>query len=238
MSRAYLFATRVLSLPVEPDGFKGYQMKISLRLAAAAFLLGAVPAAASAQASAPRTGNPAPAAAAPAPVQQELPAAPRTEPLPAAPSTISDPAVATIADGPPSNAQVLESTVARTAPTPSIGQPDGRMGFQDQVTPIGEEAAWFHDVILVPLIVAISLLVLVLLLWVIVRYRRSANPIPSRTSHNTLIEVIWTLLPVLILVAIAVPLDQAARQSVQPAQGRFNRQGDRQPMVLDLFLSG
>jgi len=180
-------------------------MKISLRLAAAAFLLGAVPAAASAQASAPRTGNPAPAAAAPAPVQQELPAAPQTEPLPAAPSTISDPAVATIADGPPSNAQVLQSTVARTAPTPSIGQPDGRMGFQDQVTPIGEEAAWFHDVILVPLIVAISLLVLVLLLWVIVRYRRSANPIPSRTSHNTLIEVIWTLLPVLILVAIAVP---------------------------------
>ena len=180
-------------------------MKISLRLAAAAFLLGAVPAAASAQASAPRTGNPAPAAAAPAPVQQELPAAPRTEPLPAAPSTISDPAVATIADGPPSNAQVLESTVARTAPTPSIGQPDGRMGFQDQVTPIGEEAAWFHDVILVPLIVAISLLVLVLLLWVIVRYRRSANPVPSRTTHNTLIEVVWTLVPVLILVAIAVP---------------------------------
>ena len=180
-------------------------MKMSFRLAAAALLLGAVPAAAGAQAPAPRTGNPAPTAAAPATPQQQLPAAPQAEPVPPPPSAISDPAIATIADGPPSDAQVLQSSVARTAPTPSVGQPDGRMGFQDQVTPIGEEAAWFHDVILVPLIVAISLLVLFLLLWVIVRYRRAANPTPSRTSHNTVVEVIWTLLPVLILVAIAVP---------------------------------
>ena len=184
-------------------------MKISIRLAAAALALGVVPAAALAQsapAPAPRTGSAAPTdtAAAPAAAQQ-LPAAPVTTPVPPPPSAISDPAQATIADGPPSTEQVLQSSVARTAPTPSVGQPDGRFGFQDQVTPIGEEAAWFHDVILVPLIVAISLLVLFLLLWVIVRYRRAAHPTPSRTSHNTVIEVVWTLVPVLILVAIAVP---------------------------------
>ena len=179
-------------------------MKILLNFAAVALALGLSSPALS-QASAPRTGNPAPTAA-PAAPQQSLPAAPKSEPLPPPPSTISDPAIATIGDEPPSNAQVAQSTVAsRTTPTPGIGQPDGRFGFQDQVTPIGEEAAWFHNIILLPLITAISLFVLVLLLWVVVRYRRSANPVPSRTSHNTLIEVLWTLVPVLILVAIAVP---------------------------------
>ncbi|MFM9978460.1 MAG: cytochrome c oxidase subunit II [Sphingomonadaceae bacterium] len=62
-----------------------------------------------------------------------------------------------------------------------------------------------HDVILMPIIVAISIFVLALLFWASFRYRRAANPVPSKTSHNTLIEVIWTLVPVLILVGIAVP---------------------------------
>ena len=88
---------------------------------------------------------------------------------------------------------------------PGIGQPTERIGLQPQVSPIGEEAAWFHDIILMPLITAISLFVLVLLLWVIVRYRRGANPTPSRNTHNTTLEIVWTLVPVLILVAIAVP---------------------------------
>ena len=92
------------------------------------------------------------------------------------------------------------------APTPGIGQPRGdRIGLQEQVSPIGQEASWFHDAILIPLITAISIFVLLLLLWVIVRYRRGANPVPSRNSHNTVLEVVWTLVPVLILVAIAVP---------------------------------
>ncbi len=95
--------------------------------------------------------------------------------------------------------------VPRTAPTPGIGQPDGRYGLQDQVSPIGHEAAWFHNVILVPLITIISLFVLALLAWVILRYRRAANPTPSRNTHNTTLEVLWTLVPVLILVVIAVP---------------------------------
>jgi len=62
-----------------------------------------------------------------------------------------------------------------------------------------------HDAVLMPVITVISLFVLALLLWVMVRYRRAANPTPSRTSHNTVIEIIWTLVPVLILVVIAVP---------------------------------
>ena len=86
------------------------------------------------------------------------------------------------------------------------GQPTaGAMTFQEQHTPDGHYALWMHDAILLPLIVAISLVVLGLLLWVVARYNRRANAVPSRTSHNTLIEVIWTAVPVLILVAIAVP---------------------------------
>jgi cytochrome c oxidase subunit II len=56
-----------------------------------------------------------------------------------------------------------------------------------------------------PIITAISIFVLGLLLFVIVRFRRGANPVPSRTTHNTVLEIVWTLVPVLILVAIAVP---------------------------------
>jgi cytochrome c oxidase subunit II len=91
-------------------------------------------------------------------------------------------------------------------PQATIGQPVPRgYEIQPQVTEVGQEAKWMHDVILVPLITVISIFVLLLLVWVIFRYRASANPVPSRTSHNTLIEIIWTLAPVLILVAIAVP---------------------------------
>jgi cytochrome c oxidase subunit II len=86
------------------------------------------------------------------------------------------------------------------------GQPTpGAMTFQPQHSANGHYALWMHDAILMPLITAISLVVLALLLWVVARYNRRANAVPSRTSHNTLIEVIWTLVPVLILVGIAVP---------------------------------
>jgi cytochrome c oxidase subunit II len=111
---------------------------------------------------------------------------------------------------------VVPGTVGHMIPTPGIGQPDGRKGIQDQVTPIGEEAAAFHNIWLLPLCAAISLLVLVLLLIALVRYRRGANPAPSRNSHNTTIEVIWTLVPVLILVAIAIPSIRLLRHQYSP----------------------
>jgi cytochrome c oxidase subunit 2 len=91
------------------------------------------------------------------------------------------------------------------APTEGIGVPDGRMGLQDQVTEVGQQAADFHDYWLLTLCVVISLFVLILLGYTMFRYRRGANPDPSRNSHHTMLEVVWTLLPVLILVVIAVP---------------------------------
>ena len=100
------------------------------------------------------------------------------------------------------------------APVAGKGMPtQGALGFQDQYSPLGEYALWMHDAILLPLITVISLFVLGLLLWVIVRYNRRANKVPSRTSHNTFIEVVWTLVPVLILVGVAVPsIDLLAKQ--------------------------
>lgn len=92
------------------------------------------------------------------------------------------------------------------APTPGYGMPEvGGYGTQRQVTEVGETAAQFHNIWLLFLCAAISVFVLGLLAYTMVRYRRSANPVPSRTSHNTMIEVIWTVVPVLILVAIAIP---------------------------------
>ena len=79
-----------------------------------------------------------------------------------------------------------------------------QMGFQPAVTPIAEEAHRFHDALLV-IIAAISAFVLVLLLYVMVRFNAKANPTPSKTSHNTLVEVLWTVIPVMILVGIAIP---------------------------------
>jgi cytochrome c oxidase subunit 2 len=102
------------------------------------------------------------------------------------------------------------------APTPGIGVPDGRKGVQDQVTAVGQQAADFHDNWLLVMCAVISVFVLALLLWTIVRYRRGANPTPSRTSHNTAIEVVWTLVPVLILVAIAIPSIRLIRAQYSP----------------------
>ena len=105
-----------------------------------------------------------------------------------------------------------------TPPVAGIGMPvDGAMGIQPQVTTLGEEALWMHDYILMPLMVGISLVVLLLLFWVAGRYREKANPIASKTSHNTFIEVIWTLLPVLILVGIAIPSIGLLAKQFKPA---------------------
>jgi cytochrome c oxidase subunit 2 len=93
-----------------------------------------------------------------------------------------------------------------TLPAKNIGVPiKAGTGIQEQVTELGRGAANFHNVWLLFLCAAISLFVLALLGWTMVKYRRAANPTPSRTSHNTLLEVVWTLVPVLILVGIAIP---------------------------------
>ena len=78
------------------------------------------------------------------------------------------------------------------------------MTLQEAATPVMEDIISFHNLLLV-LITLITLFVLALLVIVAVKFNAKANPVPSRTTHNTLIEVAWTLIPVLILVAIAVP---------------------------------
>jgi cytochrome c oxidase subunit II len=79
-----------------------------------------------------------------------------------------------------------------------------QLNFQQGVTPIAERIQGFHNLLMV-VITLIVLLVLGLLVWIIVRYNSGANPTPSRTSHNTVLEVAWTIVPVLILLVIAVP---------------------------------
>jgi cytochrome c oxidase subunit 2 len=79
-----------------------------------------------------------------------------------------------------------------------------QLGFQAAATPITERIHEFHDELLV-LIFAISLFVFGLLIYVMVRFNARAHPVPSRTSHNTVVEVLWTVVPVLILVTIAIP---------------------------------
>jgi cytochrome c oxidase subunit 2 len=74
--------------------------------------------------------------------------------------------------------------------------------FQQPATQIMREIIDFHNFLL-PIIIVISVFVLALLLWVIVRYNRRANPTPRKFTHNMAVEVIWTIVPVLILVAIA-----------------------------------
>ena len=78
------------------------------------------------------------------------------------------------------------------------------VGLQPAATPGMVEIIWFHDVLLY-IITAITLFVLALLLVVIVKFNANKNPIPSRTTHNTMLEVLWTVVPVLILTLIAVP---------------------------------
>ncbi|HRE59724.1 MAG TPA: cytochrome c oxidase subunit II [Micropepsaceae bacterium] len=79
-----------------------------------------------------------------------------------------------------------------------------QLNLQDPATAKMEKVHEFHDLLLV-IITAIVIFVLALLLWVMIRYNSRANPTPSKTSHNTLIEVIWTVVPVAILVVIAIP---------------------------------
>jgi cytochrome c oxidase subunit 2 len=103
-------------------------------------------------------------------------------------------------------AQAATTPFHYVAPTQGVGEPvPGGWSTQEQVTEVGRHAAAFHNIWLLGLCALICAIVLALLVYVIFRYRRGANPTPSRTSHNTMIEVIWTVIPVLILVAIAIP---------------------------------
>ncbi|MDE2377593.1 cytochrome c oxidase subunit II [Bradyrhizobium sp.] len=86
-----------------------------------------------------------------------------------------------------------------------LGQPaPWEYKLQESGSPVMDNIVWFHNFLFV-LTTVITLFVLALLVIVVVKFNARANPVPSRTTHNTLIEVVWTLVPVLILVGIAVP---------------------------------
>ena len=85
------------------------------------------------------------------------------------------------------------------------GPEDWEIGFKPPATPVMEQLEKFHDYFVLPIITVITVIVLGLLAYVMIRYSARRNPVPSRTSHNSVIEMVWTIVPVLILVAIAIP---------------------------------
>jgi cytochrome c oxidase subunit 2 len=86
-----------------------------------------------------------------------------------------------------------------------VGIPhDWQMNFPPAYTPVMDKVEWLHDLLLV-IISLISAFVLVLLLYVMWRFHASRNPVPSMVTHNTVLEILWTIVPILILVVIAVP---------------------------------
>ncbi|MBN8808963.1 MAG: cytochrome c oxidase subunit II [Sphingomonas sp.] len=174
-------------------GFKTAMLAAGLMLTGAGY---AAPQTNTVAAPPPAVAQPTPPPAVGAVPAAQTPTTPRpatAQPVAAATPAANDPML--VRDGAP-----------EMAPTPGIGMSvDGAIGIQPQVTKNGERAANFHNHILVWLISIISLFVLILLIIVMVRFNRRANPVPSKTAHNTLLEVAWTLVPVLILFAIAVP---------------------------------
>ena len=172
---------------------------------------------------------PAPAAVAASPAAAGAEAAPAPVATAATPAPSADTSAADVEPAPAAAASAASAEAAvATAPAyvpmkpvDGKGQPTAReWDFQKQYSPVGEQALWMHNQLLMPIITVITLFVLFLLLVVIVRFRRSANPVASKTSHNTMIEVVWTLVPVLILVVIAVPSIRLLAQQYEPAPAK------------------
>ena len=139
--------------------------------------------------------------------QSVAPAATASAAPAAAAAPAADAPVATAsAAAPASHFAIAPGGYTPMKPTAGKGMPvDAGIGFQTQYSPNGQYALWMHNAILLPVIVAVCIFVLLLLGWVAVRYNARANPVPSRTSHNTLLEVIWTGIPILILLVVFVP---------------------------------
>ncbi len=126
---------------------------------------------------------------------------------------------------------LLGVALAQTPYTPV----DGEMGMIPAASKLAEEVHFFHNVILMPIITVISLLVLALLIWVMVRYNSKANPVPQKFSHNTLVEIVWTGVPILILVAIALPsFDLLFKEDVIPDGKQIVAQADGTTNVFEV----
>ena len=153
-----------------------------------------------------------------APVAAFGQAAPAAAPVVAAPGPAPVVAVPTAAKADAANETPKVAAPAHLPVDPNIGQPIfEKIGLQPQVTKLGNRAAYMHDMILTPIMFAISIFVLGLMLWVVTMYRRKANPVPSKTTHNLVIEYIWTFVPILILAGIAVPSISLLAAQFKPA---------------------
>ena len=207
-----------------------------VRQLALAALLALAPIAAVAQSTAPApvasnpTVSPPPGAEVTPPPTPERPTAdPQTE---AERATTPRPALApdaSLAPVPPAEATGLGSgspalpaanapgAFPRVVPTPGIGQPSDRsLALQEVVTPIGVDGRFMNDVVLVPLMALVTLIVFGLLGYAIFKFRRRDGVAPAKWSHNTTVEVVWTLVPVLILLGIAVPSFQLLAAQYDP----------------------
>ena len=94
--------------------------------------------------------------------------------------------------------------VSTAALAAESGMKEWQFGFQESITDVMDDISWFNSFTLI-IITVITLFVLALLIACIFKFSSKANPVPSRTSHNTMIEVVWTIVPILILVVIAIP---------------------------------
>jgi cytochrome c oxidase subunit 2 len=122
------------------------------------------------------------------------------------------------------------------------------MDLQQPASPIMHQIKWFEHYTLW-FIVPVTLLVLVLLVVVAVKFRASANPVPSRTSHNTVIEIVWTVAPVLILFFLAIPsfnllnnqlelpdADLTVKATATQWQWNYEYEGAQNPVAFDSYL--
>ncbi|MGD0433867.1 MAG: cytochrome c oxidase subunit II transmembrane domain-containing protein, partial [Acetobacteraceae bacterium] len=100
----------------------------------------------------------------------------------------------------------LTALLAGLAYHPALAQAPRpwEMGMQPAFSPMKKEIIQLHNLVLV-MITLITLFVAALLVWVCVRYNEKRNPIPSQTAHHTVLEILWTVLPVVILVIMAIP---------------------------------
>lgn len=99
----------------------------------------------------------------------------------------------------------LTVLAATSLPASAFEPKPADLGFQEAASPNMERLHAFHDHLLMYVIAGIVIFVFALLVWVVLRYNAKANPVPSKTTHHVLLEVIWTVIPIVILIVIAVP---------------------------------
>lgn len=132
---------------------------------------------------------------------------------------------------------------------------DGGISLLEAKTAVAEEVHIFHNWVLMPIMTGISLFVLALLIWVVLRYNSKANPVPRKFSHNTLVEVLWTGIPILILLFISLfSFDLLYKEDVTPDGKQMIAKGGatdyvfandfserrmlKRPDHIEVFLSG